>query len=187
MITTVLSRSRWPRSVVEQPAEFIIEESDAIVVAIAGQLNVPFHGRVVVHPHITEQEIVIPRRPGPDPEAARKSRRGYVRRVGIEKVEEGEKGTIRPPTAQPVEEGFVGPVSAPGLEADPLHVVIVAAIQDVHQDPLPGYRTAEQGPRSEREILEMGDAASQPRLVVTAIGVRREPGSLIAPSSQVLR
>ena len=96
---------------------------------------------------LPSRKSVIPRRPGPDPEAARISRRGYVRRVGVEIVQEREEGTIRPPPAQPVEEGFVDPARTAGLEADPLHVVIVAAIQDVLEDPVPGNRATEEGPR----------------------------------------
>ena len=55
------------------------------------------------------------------------------------------------------------------------------------EDPVPGYRATEEGPRSQREILEMGEPASQPGLVIAAIGVRREPGGLIAPRGQILR
>ena len=52
---------------VEQTAELRIKKSDAIVVAIVGQLNIPFHIRTVRFRHMTEQEIVIPWRPGTDP------------------------------------------------------------------------------------------------------------------------
>ena len=95
--------------VLEQPAELFIEEGDAIVVAVAGHLEVPFHRRRLVHPHVIEQEVVLSGGPGPDPEAALGSRRGYVRVVGVVVVQEGEEGTIRPTSAQPVEEGGVDP------------------------------------------------------------------------------
>ena len=55
---------------VEQPAELFIEESDAIVVAVAGHLDVPLRRIALVHRHVIEEELVIPPGPGPDPEAA---------------------------------------------------------------------------------------------------------------------
>ncbi len=51
---------------------------------------------------------------------------------------------------------------------------------------LPGDRAAQEGPRRQRVILEMGEAPIQPGLVTAAVGVRREPGGLIAPRGQVL-
>ncbi len=94
----------------EQPTELFIEEGDAVVVAIAGHLDVPLSGRGILQRHVAQEEGVIPWRFGPDAEAALKSRRGYVRRVGVEVIQEGEKRTIRPPPAEPAQEGFVGSV-----------------------------------------------------------------------------
>ena len=50
----------------------------------------------------------------------------------------------------------------------------------------PGDRATEERPRSQRVILEMGEAPIQPGLVTAVVGVRREPGGLIAPRGQVL-
>ena len=71
-------------------------------------------------PREIEQELVILRGLGPNPETARIFRRGHVRVVSVEVVEKGEKGAIRLPSPQPVQEGVVDPVRIAGLEVDPL-------------------------------------------------------------------
>ena len=135
---------------------------------------------------VIEQELVIPRDLGPDPETARIFRRGHVRVVSVEVVQEGEKGAISLPAPQPVEKGVVDPARIAGLEVDPLLVVEIAASEDVLEDPASGDRAAQEETRRQRVILVMGEAPIQPGLVTAAAGVRREPGGLIAPRGQIL-
>ena len=108
--------------------------------------------------------------------------------MGVEVVQEGEEGTIGPPSAQPVEEGVVDPAAHRGIGGRSTSVVhgTAAEIRMFVEDPLPGNRATEERPRSQRVILEMGEAPIQPGLVIAAVGVRREPGGLIAPRGQVL-
>ena len=107
--------------------------------------------------------------------------------MGIEVIEESKKRPIGPTPAQPVEEGFVGPVCTARLETDPFDVVIEATIENVLEEPVPGHRTADERPGRQREILEMGESAGQPCFKVAAVGIRRKPGGLIAPTRQELR
>ncbi len=169
---------------VEQPAELVVQEGDAIVVAVAGHDHVPSrdHGLQVSE---IGQELIIARGPGTDAETARIARRGHIRIVGVEAVHEGEERAIRPPPAQPVEEGVVDPARVAGLEADPLPVVEVAAAEDVPEDPAPGDRAAQQESRRERIVLVMREAAIQPGLVTAIGGVRNEARGLIASRGQV--
>ena len=53
---------------------------------------------------------------GPNSEAAFKFRRRDVRVVSIIVVQEGEKGTIRPPVAQPVKKRLVELAVRPAIE-----------------------------------------------------------------------
>ena len=165
---------------VEQPPELFIEESEAIVVAVTDHLDVTCPHPGLVRPHVIEEIPVIPKCLGPDTETALIIPRGNVRLVGVEVVQEGEEGAIRPPSRQPVQERLVDLARASGLEADPLLDVEAAQIHHVLEDPLAVNRATEQGPRSERVILVMSEAASQAGLVITAVGVRHESRGLIS-------
>src|ERR1700734_3293021 len=109
------------------------------------------------------------------------SGRRYVWLVGVEVVEISEEGTVGPSPVQPVEKGRVDLPGTARLEADPLLAVKVTATQDVREDPVPGDRAGEEGLWRQRVVLEMGEASTQPGLVTAAVGVRCEPGGLIAP------
>ena len=50
----------------------------------------------------------------------------------------------------------------------------------------PGTVRAQERTRRQRVVVEMGEAPIQPGLVTAAVGVRHEPGGLIAPRGQVL-
>src|SRR6185312_7487382 len=126
--------------VVEQATELLVEKRDAIVVAVAGHLDVPLLQQLLIDQHVIEEVMVILRSPGPDPEPALIIRRRYVRRMGIKIVQEGEEWAVPAPPAQPAEEGFGGPPRAARLQLDPLLIVIIARIQEVLHDPPPGDR-----------------------------------------------
>ena len=81
----------------------------------------------IVRTHKIEEEAGNPAGSGPDPEAALKFRRGNVWVVGVEVIQEGEEGAIRPPPAQPIEEDCVDLTRIPRLEADPFLIVEIAA------------------------------------------------------------
>ena len=53
-----------------------------------------FDNELLSIPMILNRKLIVPRRLGPDPEAALKSRRGYVGPVGVEIVQKGEERTI---------------------------------------------------------------------------------------------
>ena len=179
MITSVFSRSPWLGGV-EQATQLLIEGGDAVIVAVAGHLDVPQSEQALDRPHIFHQESMISRELGPDSELAEMVLWRKVRLVGVEVVQEGEEGAIRPAPTQPREEGLVELVCMAGLQVDPLPVEEATGIQDVLEDPLARNRASEQGPRRQRVVFVMGKPPRQPALITTAVGVCREPGGLIA-------
>ena len=169
---------------IEQLPELLIEESDAVVVAIACHQKVSCSGRILVDVRVVKKELVVPWVLGADPEAAGISRRGHVRVVGVEIVEEGEEGrSCRLP--QPAEKGIVDPTRIAGLELDPFLLVEVAASEDVRQDPASRDRAAQEETRRQREILVISKPSIQTRLIIAAVRVGGEPGGLVAPRGQV--
>ena len=105
--------------------------------------------------------------------------------MGVEVVEKGEKGAIRPPSTQPVQEGVVDPGASRDCSSIHFLVVEVAATEDALEDPVSSNGAAKQGSRRQRVVLVMGEAAIQPSLVTAAIGVCRKPDGLIAPRGEV--
>src|SRR5262249_37253951 len=73
------------------------------------------------------------------------------------------------------------------LQLDPLPIVIIAGIKDILHDPPAGSRATEEGSWSQREILEVTEAASQSSLKIAAHAVRSETCRLIAARGEVLR
>ena len=71
MITSVFVEQPLALELAEQPTELFIEESDAIVVAVAGHQEVPLRRSRLVHRDIIEEELgnpagpraAIPKRP----------------------------------------------------------------------------------------------------------------------------
>jgi hypothetical protein len=170
---------------VKQLTELFIEGEDAIVIAVACHDQAAISSVHLVSRHEINEELVILGGPGRDPEAARMIGSGYVRLMRIEVIQKGEKGTVGSPSAQPPPETVVARAPIAGLKADPLHAVENAEAQDIPEDPVAGDRAGQDRQRRQQVVVEMGEAPIQAGLVGAAVGVRREPGGLIAPRAQV--
>jgi hypothetical protein len=105
-----------------------------------GQQEFLFRYHILVHQHKIDEYFIISRSRRPDSEAPGMSGGRYVRRMGVEVVQEGKERAIHPPPAQPIEECVVDCTRTARLEADPLFFVIIAETDDVLECPLAGNR-----------------------------------------------
>ena len=112
---------------VQQRPDLPVQEGDAIVVTVAGQLHVPGANVSLILIPVVQEHLVIS--PGPGPEAEPRSvvlrrQEGLVR---VEVVQKGEERPLPPPLpGKPVQEGAVDPAGVPRLVLDPFAVVEVA-------------------------------------------------------------